>query len=69
MIASENSVLKLWPQKSSHKARPILAELQSAIHQYTQRLRNRAAGILTGRSEFTPERRKTSPDAEQRSTP
>ena len=53
---------------SSHKARPILAELQSAIHQYTHRLRARAAGLLAGRAEFPRERRKTSRDRRQRYT-
>jgi hypothetical protein len=48
--------------KSSHRVRPILAELSLAIHQYTQRLRNRAAAILTGCSDFPLERRKTSRD-------
>jgi len=33
--------------KSSHKVQPILAELQLAIHQYTQRLRDRAAALFT----------------------
>ncbi len=55
--------------KSSHKARPIVAELRSAIHQYTQRLRSRAAAILAGCPEFSLERRKASGDRRQRSTP
>lgn len=53
---------------SSHKARPILAELQLAIHQYTQRLRNRAAAIFTNCSAFPPERRKARRDRRQRTT-
>ena len=52
--------------QSSHKVKPILAELRAAIRQYTQRLRNRAAAILTGCSDLPPERRKTSSDRRQR---
>jgi len=44
--------------KNSHKARQILAELQSAIHQYTHRLRTRAAGIFATQSTPPEERRK-----------
>jgi hypothetical protein len=43
--------------KSSHKAREILGELQSALRQYTQRLRGRTAAMMTGRP-LPPERRK-----------
>jgi hypothetical protein len=49
---------------SSHKVKPILAELRSAIHQHTQRLRSRATAVLTG--SFPLERRKTSGDRQQR---
>lgn len=52
--------------KSSHTVKPILAELQAAIRQYTQRLRNRAAAILTGCSDLPQERRKTCSDRRQR---
>jgi hypothetical protein len=52
--------------KSSHKARPILAELQIAIHQYTQRIRHRAAAIFTSSSALPPERRKARRDRRQR---
>jgi hypothetical protein len=52
--------------KSSHKARPILAELQLAIHQYTQRIRRRAAAIFTSSSAIPPERRKAGRDRRQR---
>jgi hypothetical protein len=54
--------------KSSHQARPILAELQLAIHQYTQRLRNRAAILFTGCAALPPERRKARRDRRQRAT-
>ena len=53
---------------SSHKARPILAELQSSIRQYTHRLRARAAALLAPRVEFPMERRKNSRDRRQRYT-
>lgn len=43
--------------QSPHKAKLILAELQEAIHQYTQRLRTRAAGFLSGCSDLPPDRR------------
>jgi hypothetical protein len=43
--------------KNPQKVKPILSELRSAIHQYTQRLRTRAAAGVTGGSEVTPERR------------
>lgn len=45
--------------QGSHQAKLILDELQDAIHQYTQRLRNRAAAILSGCSDIPPDRRKT----------
>ncbi len=45
--------------QNSHKAKLILAELQEAIHQYTQRLRTRAAAFLSGCSDLPPDRRKT----------
>jgi hypothetical protein len=51
---------------SSHKARPILVELQSAIRQYTRRLRARAAALLAPRLEFPLDRRKNSRDRRQR---
>jgi hypothetical protein len=54
--------------KTSHMARPILAELQLAIHQYTQRLRHRAAAIFTCSSARPPERRKARRDRRQRAT-
>ena len=54
--------------KSSHKVQPILAELQSAIHQYTQRLRDRAATLFTNCSALPPERRKSRRDPRQRAT-
>jgi hypothetical protein len=44
--------------KNPLQAKSILSELHSAIHQYTQRLRIRAAAILTGRSDLLPERRR-----------
>jgi hypothetical protein len=50
--------------KSSHKARSVLAELQSAIHQYTQRIRHRATAIFTNSSAIPPEHRK--PDRDRR---
>jgi hypothetical protein len=53
---------------SSDKAKPILAELRSAIHQYTQRLRSRAGAILTRTSAFPLERRKTPRDRGQRAS-
>lgn len=43
--------------ESSHQAKVILAELQEAIHVYTQRLRQRAAAMLSGFSNLPPERR------------
>jgi hypothetical protein len=52
--------------KSSHEVKSILAELQSAIRQYTQRLRNRAAAVLSGCLDLPPERRKSSRDRRQR---
>jgi hypothetical protein len=50
------------------KAKSILSELQSAVHQYTQRLRARAAAILTGRA-FPPERRQNSDDRRKNAAP
>ncbi len=50
------------------KVKPILAELQSAIHQYTLRLRNRAAAIFSG-SDVPPDRRKDSSDRRKSATP
>jgi hypothetical protein len=47
--------------KDYPKAKSILSELRSAVHLYTQRLRARAAAILTGRN-FPPERRRNSDD-------
>jgi hypothetical protein len=41
------------------RVKSILSELRSTVHQYTQRLRARAAAILTGR-DFPPERRRNS---------
>ncbi len=55
--------------KNSHQVKSILSELQSAIHQYTRRLRARAAGILTGRFEYPPERRKAFRDRRSKATP
>jgi hypothetical protein len=52
--------------KGSHEVKSILAELQLAIHQYTQRLRNRAAVVLSGCPDLPPERRKSSRDRRQR---
>jgi len=52
--------------KSSHKVKSILAELQAAIRQYTQRLRIRAAAVLSGCADLPPERRKSSRDRRQR---
>jgi hypothetical protein len=45
--------------KNHQKVKPILSELRSAIHQYTQRLRTRAAVVITGGSDVPPERRKS----------
>jgi hypothetical protein len=52
--------------KSSHNAKPILAELQSAIHEFTERLRKRVAAVLTRSSDFPIERRRTSRHRGQR---
>ncbi len=41
------------------RVKPILAELQSLIHHYTQQLRTKAARTLTGHSGLPPERRKS----------
>lgn len=49
------------------KAKPILAELQSAIHQYTHRLRIRAAAIFAG-SDVPFDRRKGVPDRRKSAT-
>ncbi len=51
--------------KNSHRVESILAELRLAIRQYTQRLRNRAAAVLSGCSDLPPERRKNSSDRRQ----
>jgi len=45
--------------KDSPKVTSILNELQSAIHQYTQRLRARGGALLTGRH-LLPDRRRNS---------
>lgn len=50
---------------NSHRVESILAELRLAIRQYTQRLRNRAAAVLSGCSDLPPERRKNSSDRRQ----
>jgi hypothetical protein len=52
--------------QNSHQAKLILAELQEAIHQYTQRLRTRAAAFLSGCAELPPDRRKTASDHRDR---
>ena len=52
--------------KSSDEARPILAGLQVSIHQYTQRIRQRAAAIFTSSSALPPDRRKARRDRRQR---
>ena len=52
--------------RSSQKVKSTLAELQAALHQYTQRLRIRAAAVLTGCADLPPERRKASRDRRQR---
>jgi hypothetical protein len=52
--------------ENPHKAKLILAELQEAIHQYTQRLRTRAAAFLSGCSDLPRDRRKTSYDRRNR---
>jgi hypothetical protein len=54
--------------KDYPNAKSILSELQSAVHQYTLRLRAKAAALLTGRS-FPPERRQNSDDRRKRTTP
>ena len=60
MTAFENSVLKLLTRKAPTKWGHILGELQSSIHLYTQRLRNRTAAILLRPAEVSPDRRKAS---------
>ena len=50
------------------KVKPILADLQSAIHQYTHRLRVRAAAIFGG-SDIPLDRRKVSSDRRKSATP
>lgn len=55
--------------KNSHQVKSILSELQSAIHQYTRRLRARAAGILTSPFDYPPERRKAFRDQRSKVTP
>jgi hypothetical protein len=52
--------------QDSHQAELILAELQQAIHQYTQRLRHRAVAVLSGYLNIPPERRKVSYDRRDR---
>lgn len=52
--------------QNSQQAKLILAELQEAIHQYTQRLRTRAAAFLAGCSDLPADRRKTSCDRRDR---
>lgn len=52
--------------QTSTGAAPILAELQLAIHQYTQRIRQRAAAIFTNSPALPPERRRRSRDRRQR---
>jgi len=43
--------------KNSMRVKSILAELQSAIHQYTYRLRSRAAAVFIGQTEIPFDRR------------
>jgi len=50
------------------RMKSILSELRSTVHQYTQRLRARAAAILTGR-DFPPERRGNSDNRRNDATP
>jgi len=45
-------------EQNPRQAEMILAELQQAIHQYTQRLRHRAAAVLSGYSNIPLDRRK-----------
>jgi len=52
--------------KSSREVKSILAELRLAIRQYIQRVRNRAAAVLSGCPELPPERRQNSRDRRQR---
>jgi hypothetical protein len=54
---------------NSQEAAPILAELRSSLYQYTDRLRGRAAAILSGGSDFPIERRKAPSNRAERSTP
>jgi hypothetical protein len=54
--------------EDSAGVKSILHDSQSAIHQCTQRLRNRATAILTGRN-VPPERRKNSHDGRKAATP
>jgi hypothetical protein len=53
---------------NSQEAAPILAELRSSLYQYTDRLRGRAAAILTGGSDFPIERRRLPGDRVKRFT-
>lgn len=54
--------------EDSAGVKSILHDLQSAIHQCTQRLRNRATAILTGHN-LPPERRKNSRDRRKAAAP
>jgi hypothetical protein len=69
MTAFENPVLMLVTRKAPPKWGHILGELQSAIHLYTQRLRNRAVAILLRPAEVSPDRRKASRDRRRASFP
>ena len=68
----DDRIRELCPEavaaKSTHMARPILADLQSAIRQYTHRLRARAAVLLAPRVEFPVDRRKNERDRRQHYT-
>jgi len=55
--------------KNSPQVKSILSELQSTIHQYTRRLRARAAGILIGPFDYPPERRKAFRDQRSKVIP
>ena len=45
--------------KNPHRLKRVIAELQSAIHEYTRRLRNRAISVLGGHNGFPHERRRS----------
>ena len=62
-LCTEAVAAKDYPRVES-----ILSELRSTVHQYTQRLRARAAAILTGR-DFPSERRQNSDDLRKDATP